>query len=104
MPTSSASTGSRRFARGAAFMARTIEEATDKGYVTTLFGRRRQIPELRARNWGVRTLGEPLAANTVIPGTAAGVIEAAMIRVHAELERRGLRTRMILTIHDELLF
>jgi DNA polymerase-1 len=93
-----------RFQRVAAFMANTIEDATDKGYVTTLFGRRRQIPELRARNWGVRTLGERLAVNTVIQGTAADVMKLAMIRVHADLERRGLTTRMILTIHDELLF
>jgi DNA polymerase-1 len=93
-----------RFPRVAAFMANTIADATDKGYVTTLFGRRRQIPELRARNWGVRTLGERLAVNTVIQGTAADVMKLAMIRVHAELERRGLTTRMILTIHDELLF
>jgi DNA polymerase-1 len=92
-----------RFDRVAAFMARTIEEAGEKGYVTTLFGRRRQIPELRARNWQVRTLGERLAVNTVIQGTAADIMKLAMIRVHAELERRGLRTRMILTIHDELL-
>jgi DNA polymerase I len=93
-----------RFPKVAAFMARTIEEARENGHVTTLFGRRRQIPELRARNWGVRSLGERLAVNTVIQGTAADVMKLAMIRVHDELERRGLRTRMILTIHDELLF
>jgi DNA polymerase-1 len=93
-----------RFPRVAAFMADTIKQATETGYVTTLFGRRRQIPELRARNWGVRTLGERLAVNTVIQGTAADVMKLAMIRVHSELERRGLETRMILTIHDELLF
>jgi DNA polymerase-1 len=92
-----------RFPRVAAFMARTIEEATENGHVVTLFGRRRQIPELRARNWGVRTLGERLAVNTVIQGTAADIMKLAMIRVHHELERRGLQTRMILTIHDELL-
>jgi DNA polymerase-1 len=85
-------------------MKSTIEQATEQGYVTTLFGRRRQIPELRARNWGVRTLGERLAVNTVIQGTAADVMKLAMIRVHDELRRRGLRSRMILTIHDELLF
>jgi len=84
-------------------MRRTIEQAKEQGYVTTLFGRRRQIPELRARNFQVRTLGERLAVNTVIQGTAADVMKLAMIRVHDELERRGLRTRMILTIHDELL-
>jgi DNA polymerase I len=92
-----------RFPRVAEFMRRTIEEASEKGYVTTLFGRRRQIPELRARNWQVRTLGERLAVNTVIQGTAADVMKLAMIGAHREIERRGLQTRMILTIHDELL-
>jgi DNA polymerase I len=92
-----------RFGRVAEFMKRTIVEATEDGHVTTLFGRRRQIPELRARNWQVRTLGERLAVNTVIQGTAADVMKLAMIRVHDELARRDLSTRMILTIHDELL-
>jgi DNA polymerase I len=93
-----------RFGRVAAFMATTIEEAKERGFVTTLFGRRRQLPELRARNYQVRTLGERLAVNTVIQGTAADVMKLAMIGVHRELKRSGLRTRMILTIHDELLF
>ena len=84
-------------------MAMTIEQAKEQGYVTTLFGRRRQIPELRARNYQVRTLGERLAVNTVIQGTAADVMKMAMIGVHRALEAEGLRTRMILTIHDELL-
>ena len=74
------------------------------GYVTTLFGRRRQIPELRARNWQVRTLGERLAVNTVIQGTAADVIKLAMVRCHRALADAGLATRLILPIHDELLF
>ena len=72
--------------------------------MTTLFGRRRQIPELRARNYQVRTLGERLAVNTVIQGTAADVMKLAMIRVHGALGRRASRRGMILTIHDELLF
>jgi DNA polymerase-1 len=92
-----------RFAKVAEFMASTIEQAKEQGHVTTLFGRRRQIPELRARNWGVRTLGERLAVNTVIQGTAADVMKLAMIRVHAALLASGLQTRQILTIHDELL-
>jgi DNA polymerase-1 len=92
-----------RFSKVAAFMATTIEEARERGYVTTLFGRRRQIPELRARNYQVRTLGERLAVNTVIQGTAADVMKLAMIGTHRALEASGLRTRMILTIHDELL-
>ena len=93
-----------RFSRVAAFMATTIEEAKERGFVTTLFGRRRQLPELRARNYQVRTLGERLAVNTVIQGTAADVMKLAMIGVHRELKKSGLKTRMILTIHDELLF
>ncbi len=93
-----------RFPRVAAFMRETIERATQEGYVTTLWGRRRQIPELAARNYQVRSLGERLAVNTVIQGTAADIIKLAMVRCHAELARAGLRTRLILTIHDELLF
>jgi DNA polymerase I len=93
-----------RFPRVAAFIERTIEQARDEGYVTTLWGRRRQIPELRARNYQVRTLGERLAVNTVIQGTAADIIKLAMVRCHAALADAGLATRLILTIHDELLF
>jgi DNA polymerase-1 len=93
-----------RFARVAAFMRATIEQATEEGHVTTLFGRRRQIPELKARNWQVRTLGERLAVNTVIQGTAADVLKLAMIRSHRALAAEGLSTQLILTIHDELLF
>jgi DNA polymerase-1 len=93
-----------RFTRVHAFMTGTIEQATEAGFVTTLFGRRRQIPELKARNYQVRTLGERLAVNTVIQGTAADVMKLAMIRAHRALEESGLATRMILTIHDELLF
>lgn len=93
-----------RFAKVHAFMTSTIEAATEAGYVTTLFGRRRQIPELKARNWQVRTLGERLAVNTVIQGTAADVMKLAMIGVHRALAASDLRTRAILTIHDELLF
>src|SRR4051812_23569630 len=93
-----------RFPKVAEFIERTIEEARDTGYVTTLFGRRRQIPELKARNWGVRSLGERLAVNTPIQGTAADVIKLAMIGCARALDDESLRTRLILTIHDELLF
>jgi DNA polymerase-1 len=93
-----------RFARVAEFIRTTIESAKEQGHVTTLFGRRRQIPELRARNWQVRSLGERLAVNTVIQGTAADVMKLAMIRCHRALADERLATRMILTIHDELLF
>ena len=93
-----------RFPKVGEFIARTIDEARERGYVTTLFGRRRQIPELKARNWGVRSLGERLAVNTPIQGTAADVIKLAMIGCARALDDEGLRTRLILTIHDELLF
>jgi DNA polymerase I len=93
-----------RFPRVAAFISETIESARELGYVTTLFGRRRQIPELKARNWGVRTLGERLAVNTVIQGTAADVLKLGMVGAHRALHEAGLATRLILTIHDELLF
>jgi DNA polymerase I len=93
-----------RFPRVAAFMADTITQATEMGHVTTLWGRRRQIPELRARNWQVRTLGERLAVNTVIQGTAADIIKLAMIRCDGALAAEGLQTALILQIHDELLF
>ncbi|MGH2911731.1 MAG: DNA polymerase I [Solirubrobacteraceae bacterium] len=93
-----------RFSRVAQFMADTIERAKEEGHVTTLWGRRRQIPELRARNYQVRTLGERLAVNTVIQGTAADIIKLAMVRCHHALSEGGFSTRLILTIHDELLF
>jgi DNA polymerase-1 len=93
-----------RFPQVARFMAATIEQAKEEGYVKTLWGRRRQIPELRARNYQVRTLGERLAVNTVIQGTAADIIKLAMVRCHRALAESKLKTRLILTIHDELLF
>ncbi len=91
-----------RFADVHAFMTSTIEQAKEQGYVTTLYGRRRQIPELRARNYQVRTLGERLAVNTVVQGTAADILKLAMIGVARALE--GMAARMVLTVHDELLF
>jgi DNA polymerase I len=93
-----------RFPRVAQFMRETIERAKAEGHVTTLWGRRRQIPELRARNFQVRSLGERLAVNTVVQGTAADIIKLAMVRCHHALAASDLETRLILTIHDELLF
>ena len=94
----------QRFPQVAAFIEHTIEQAKEDGHVTTLWGRRRQIPELRARNYQVRTLGERLAVNTVIQGTAADIIKLAMVRSHGALAESELQTRLLLTIHDELLF
>ena len=93
-----------RFPAVARFIAEAIEQAEEHGYVSTLFGRRRQIPEIRARNWQTRKLGERLAVNTIIQGTAADIIKVAMVRCHQKLAEAGLATRMIMQIHDELLF
>jgi DNA polymerase I len=87
-----------------AFIERTIAEAAERGYVETLFGRRRQIPELRSRNYQTRSQGERLAVNTIIQGTAADIIKIAMVSCHDRLREQGLSTRLVLTIHDELLF
>src|SRR5437588_207641 len=90
-----------RFPRVAAFIAETIERAREEGYVQTLWGRRRQIPELRASNYQLRTLGERLAVNTVIQGTAADIIKLAMIRCRGAVAGEGLETRLVLTINHE---
>ncbi len=93
-----------RFGQVARFMQETIDQAKDAGHVTTLYGRRRQIPELRARNYQVRTQGERLAVNTVIQGTAADVMKLAMIGAARALADSELTARMVLTVHDELVF
>jgi DNA polymerase-1 len=93
-----------RFPAVAAFREETIERAQTDGYVTTLMGRRRQIPELRSPNPNTRRLGERLAVNTVIQGTAADIIKVAMVRCHNALRESGAETRLVLQIHDELLF
>jgi DNA polymerase-1 len=85
------------------FIERTIAQATADGYVTTLLGRRRPIPELRAANRQTRSLGERLAVNTVMQGTAADVIKIAMVRIHDRLQGEGRGARLVLQVHDELL-
>jgi DNA polymerase-1 len=92
-----------RFPRVQEFIARTIVEATKNGFVTTLLGRRRMIPELRSSNHQMRSLGERLAVNTIMQGTAADVIKLAMIAIHRRLREEGLRAKLVLQIHDELL-
>ena len=86
------------------FIEETIEQGTEHGYVSTLFGRRRQVQELRARRWEMRKQGERFAVNMVIQGTAADIIKVAMVRADAALAREGLASRMVMQIHDELLF
>jgi DNA polymerase-1 len=86
------------------FIEETIEQGTEHGYVSTLFGRRRQVPELRARRWEIRKQGERFAVNMVIQGTAADIMKVAMVNTDRALTEAGLETRLILQIHDELLF
>ncbi|HEX2161769.1 MAG TPA: DNA polymerase I [Thermoleophilaceae bacterium] len=93
-----------RFPAVKAFIDSTVERATDEGFVATEFGRIRRIPELRARNRQTRMLGERLAVNMVIQGTAADIIKVAMVNSVRALRDAGLRTRLVLQIHDELLF
>jgi DNA polymerase I len=93
-----------RFPRVKEFIDRTISTATTEGYVSTLFGRIRRVPELRSRQFQTRSLGERLAVNMVIQGTAADIIKVAMVRCRDELRGAGLETRLVLQIHDELLF
>ena len=80
-----------------------VAEAKEKGYVTTMFGRRRPIPELSSSNFMQRSFGERVAMNSPIQGTAADIIKIAMIRVDQRLRREGLRSRIVLQVHDELL-
>ncbi|MBM4136181.1 MAG: DNA polymerase I [Nitrospira sp.] len=86
------------------YIEETLEEAKRNGYVSTLFGRKRAIPELKSQNATIRQQGERLVINSPIQGTAADVIKIAMIRIWRELRDRGLKARMILQVHDELLF
>jgi DNA polymerase-1 len=85
------------------YMERIKEEAREQGYVTTLFGRRRYLPELRSSNFNTRSFGERVALNTPIQGTAADVIKLAMVRVRDRLLAEGLQARLVMQIHDELL-
>lgn len=85
------------------FMDELVEQGRTKGYVTSLFGRRRPIPELSAKNFMQRQFGERIAMNSPIQGTAADIIKIAMIRVHKKLKEGHYRSRLILQIHDELL-
>lgn len=93
-----------RFPAVRAFREQVVEQAQADGYVKTLMGRRRPIPELRSANLNTRRLGERLAVNTVIQGSAADIIKVAMISCHRSLAGAGMKTRLVLQIHDELLF
>ena len=85
------------------YMDKTIADAKANGYVSTLFGRRRALPELASTNFNVRASGERMARNTPIQGTAADVIKLAMVRVWKRLRDEKMASRLILTVHDELI-
>ncbi|MBX6362481.1 MAG: DNA polymerase I [Gemmatimonadetes bacterium] len=94
----------QRFPGVRRYLDEQIEHARVHGYVETLSGRRRYIPEIHARNFSVRQFGERAATNAPVQGTAADIIKIAMIDIHRELARRGAKTRMLLQVHDELVF
>jgi len=81
-----------------------VVDAKERGYAETIFKRRRYIPELRERNHNRRAVGERVAANAPIQGSAADLIKLAMLRVHAALAEETLASRMLLQVHDELVF
>ena len=85
------------------FLDDAVAHAKEQGYVVTLFGRRRPVPELSSSNFMQRSFGERVAMNSPIQGTAADIIKIAMIRVHDRLLKENLKSRLILTVHDELL-
>ena len=86
-----------------AFLDSLVEDAREKGYVRTLFGRRRPMPELKSGNFMTRSFGERVAMNAPIQGTAADIIKIAMVRVNERLHREGYKARLLLQVHDELL-
>lgn len=85
------------------FLDGLVEDGKEKGYVTTMFGRRRPVPELKSSNFMQRAFGERVAMNSPIQGTAADIIKIAMIRVWEALRASGLKSRLLLQVHDELL-
>ncbi len=93
----------KTYPRVSAYLKDVVREAKEKGYVSTLFGRRRYIPELSQTNKTLVAFGERVAMNSPIQGTAADVIKAAMVRLEEELTRSGLDARLILQVHDELI-
>jgi DNA polymerase-1 len=93
-----------RFAGVRAFLDRQVKLAREQGYVETLFKRRRYIPEIRDRNFNLRAYGERTAQNSPLQGSAADLIKLAMIHIHDAIREEGLASRMLLQVHDELVF
>ena len=86
------------------YINETIREAREKGYVQTIFKRRRYLPDLLSSNRNIRSFGERTAMNTPIQGSAADIIKMAMLRIHQDLHDQGLKARLLLQVHDELIF
>ncbi len=86
-----------------AFMENIVKEGKEKGYVRTIFGRKRNIPELNNRNFNIRSFGERIALNTPIQGSAADIIKIAMVKVFQKLKAENLKSKLILQVHDELI-
>jgi DNA polymerase-1 len=87
-----------------AFLDEVVEQASANGLVTTLLGRRRTLPDIRSTNHNLRAAAERIARNTPIQGTAADIMKIAMVRIQHDIEKQKLRSRMVLTVHDELVF
>lgn len=85
------------------YMEDIVKKGKEEGYVETILNRRRYIPELKARNFNIRSFGERIAMNTPIQGSAADIIKIAMVKVYRELKRRNLKSKLILQVHDELI-
>ena len=85
------------------FLDSCVEEAKEKGYARTMFGRRRPMPELKSSNFNLRSFGERVALNMPIQGTAADIIKIAMVKAARRLEKEKLDARIILQVHDELI-
>ena len=87
-----------------AFLDEVVEQARANGLVTTLLGRRRSLPDIRSQNRNLRNAAERIACNTPIQGTAADIMKVAMVDIQREIEKQSLQSRMVLTVHDELVF
>ena len=85
------------------YMHKVVADARENGYTETLYGRRRYIPELKSSNFNMREFGKRVALNMPVQGTAADIMKLAMVRVHHRLKREGLRARLLMQVHDELI-
>jgi DNA polymerase-1 len=94
----------KKYAGVRTYIEKSLEEAKEKGYVTTLFNRRRYLPDIHSTNTPVRQASERMAINTPLQGTAADIIKKAMILIQDRIEQLGLAAKMIMQVHDELVF